>query len=88
VFQSYALWPHMTVFDNVAFGLQTQGAGKADLEERVKTALEYMQLQGMEGRYPQEMSGASNSVWPLPGCSSPDLPSFSWTNPSPTWMRS
>jgi len=57
VFQSYALWPHMTVFGNVAFGLQTQGVGKEDLERRVTTALAYMQLQGMERRYPQEMSG-------------------------------
>ena len=57
VFQSYALWPHMTVFGNVAFGLQIQGAGKQDVEDRVKTALAYMQLQGMDRRYPQEMSG-------------------------------
>jgi multiple sugar transport system ATP-binding protein len=57
VFQSYALWPHMTVFGNVAFGLQIHGTGKQDIENRVKTALAYMQLQGMERRYPQEMSG-------------------------------
>ena len=57
VFQSYALWPHMTVFGNVAFGLQIQGVSKQDLEGRVKTALAYMQLQEMERRYPQEMSG-------------------------------
>jgi multiple sugar transport system ATP-binding protein len=57
VFQSYALWPHMTVFDNVAFGLQVQGSGRKDLECQVGEALAYMQLQGMEKRYPQQLSG-------------------------------
>jgi multiple sugar transport system ATP-binding protein len=57
VFQSYALWPHMTVFDNVAFGLQVQGSGRKDLEGQVGEALAYMQLQGMEKRYPQQLSG-------------------------------
>ena len=57
VFQSYALWPHMTVFDNVAFGLQIQGSGRKDLESQVGEALAYMQLEGMEKRYPQQLSG-------------------------------
>ncbi len=57
VFQSYALWPHMTLFDNVAFGLQIRKIGREDLKERVATALGNMHLQGMEKRYPQEMSG-------------------------------
>ncbi len=57
VFQSYALWPHMTVFDNVAFGLQVRGVNRPELETRVKTSLEYMQLRGMEKRYPAQLSG-------------------------------
>jgi multiple sugar transport system ATP-binding protein len=57
VFQSYALWPHMTVFDNVAFGLQVQGTARKDLESQVGEALAYMQLQGMAQRYPQQLSG-------------------------------
>jgi len=57
VFQSYALWPHMNVFQNVAFGLQVQGVDKLNLKNRVANSLEYMHLQGMEKRYPQEMSG-------------------------------
>lgn len=57
VFQSYALWPHMTVFDNVAFGLQIRGVNRSELESRVKTSLEYMQLLGMEKRYPAQLSG-------------------------------
>jgi multiple sugar transport system ATP-binding protein len=57
VFQSYALWPHMSLFANVAFGLQVQGLDREHLQERVATILEYMHLRGMEKRFPQEMSG-------------------------------
>jgi len=57
VFQSYALWPHMTVFENVAFGLQVQGVERNELGNRVHASLDYMRLQGMEKRYPQQLSG-------------------------------
>ncbi len=57
VFQSYALWPHMTVFENIAFGLRVKKMKESGIKERVRKALEYMRLDGMEGRYPQEMSG-------------------------------
>ena len=57
VFQSYALWPHMTVFENVAFGLQVRGTERKELEERVHTSLDYMRLRGMGKRYPQQLSG-------------------------------
>jgi multiple sugar transport system ATP-binding protein len=57
VFQSYALWPHMTVFENVAFGLQVQGTERKELEDRVRTSLDYMRLRGMGKRYPQQLSG-------------------------------
>ncbi len=57
VFQSYALWPHMTVFENIAFGLQVQRQDRAAIAETVRQALAYMQLDGLEGRYPQELSG-------------------------------
>lgn len=57
VFQSYALFQHMNVFQNVAFGLEMEGAGKDEIEKRVKRALEMVQLTGMERRKPKQLSG-------------------------------
>ncbi|MDY0392164.1 MAG: ABC transporter ATP-binding protein [Candidatus Bipolaricaulis sp.] len=57
VFQSYALWPHMTVFENVAFGLRVQRKPRSLIRSEVGTALTYMQLEGLERRYPHELSG-------------------------------
>jgi len=57
VFQSYALFPHMTVFKNVAFGLEMQNVPKAEIAERVKTAVELVRLAGMEQRRPAQLSG-------------------------------
>ena len=57
VFQSYALFPHMTVFDNVAFGLKMRKVPKAETQQRVTEMLELVDLKGFEKRYPREMSG-------------------------------
>jgi len=57
VFQSYALFQHMTVYQNVAFGLEMEGADKNEIEKRVKRALEMVQLTGMERRKPKQLSG-------------------------------
>ena len=57
VFQSYALFQHMNVYQNVAFGLEMEGAGKDEIEKRVKRALEMVQLTGMERRKPKQLSG-------------------------------
>ena len=57
VFQSYALFQHMTVFQNVAFGLEMEGAQKDEIEKRVKRALEMVQLTGLERRRPKQLSG-------------------------------
>jgi spermidine/putrescine ABC transporter ATP-binding subunit len=57
VFQSYALFPHMTVFDNVAFGLRRKGVSSADTTRRVGEMLELVDLTGRERRRPREMSG-------------------------------
>jgi spermidine/putrescine transport system ATP-binding protein len=57
VFQSYALFPHMTIFDNVAFGLQMKSVAKADIAPRVKEALAMVRLPGYENRKPRQLSG-------------------------------
>ncbi len=57
VFQSYALFPHMTIGENVAFGLQMKGVSKTDIEPRVKQALEMVRLPGYEKRRPRQLSG-------------------------------
>lgn len=57
VFQSYALFPHMTVFDNVAFGLKMRKADKETIRREVLHMLKVVDLEGFEGRYPREMSG-------------------------------
>ncbi|MBE7188839.1 ABC transporter ATP-binding protein [Jatrophihabitans endophyticus] len=57
VFQSYALFPHMTVFENVAFGLKRKGVDKAEATRRVNEALELVQLDEKSSRRPRELSG-------------------------------
>ena len=57
VFQSYALFPHMTVAQNVAFGLEMQGFSKADTDGRVEEMLALVKLGGLEGRRPAQLSG-------------------------------
>ncbi len=57
VFQNYALFPHMTIGENVAFGLQMKGVSKAEIEPRMKKALEMVRLPGYEKRKPKQLSG-------------------------------
>ena len=57
VFQSYALFPHLSVRDNVAFGLRFQDAGKEDADRRVREVLELVELSGFEERKPAQLSG-------------------------------
>ncbi|ANF56194.1 ABC transporter ATP-binding protein [Halotalea alkalilenta] len=57
VFQSYALFPNMTVRDNVAFGLRMQRTRKDELERRVTEVLALVELDGLEARYPHQLSG-------------------------------
>jgi putative spermidine/putrescine transport system ATP-binding protein len=57
VFQNYALFPHMTVFGNIAFGLQLQRRPAAEIAERVRQMLDLVQLPGFEDRYPGQLSG-------------------------------
>lgn len=57
VFQSYALWPHMTVRQNVAFGLEIRKVAPEEMNRQVAESLDYMRLGEMGDRYPQQMSG-------------------------------
>ena len=57
VFQNYALFPHMSVRDNVAFGLQMRKTAAGEAAQRVAAVLARVQLTGMEGRYPRQLSG-------------------------------
>jgi iron(III) transport system ATP-binding protein len=57
VFQNYAVWPHKTVYQNVAFGLEVRKVSRADARARVARVLELVNLAGLEGRYPSELSG-------------------------------
>jgi spermidine/putrescine transport system ATP-binding protein len=57
VFQSYALFPHLTAYQNVAFGLQRKKVAKAEIRRRVGEMMEIVSLAGMEKRAPREMSG-------------------------------
>ncbi len=57
VFQSYAVWPHMTVEGNVSYPLKLRGLSPADRRERTRQVLELVQLPGLEGRFPHQPSG-------------------------------
>ena len=57
VFQSYALFPHMTIFDNIAYGLKMKKVPKSEIRERVLEMMELVQLGGFEKRYPSQLSG-------------------------------
>lgn len=57
VFQSYALWPHLTTFDNVAYPLRSRATPALDVRERVAKALELVECASLERRYPSELSG-------------------------------
>lgn len=57
VFQSYALFPHMSVYDNIAYGLRAQGFPNDEIQQRVKDAIELMELEGHEKKSPPQLSG-------------------------------
>ena len=57
VFQTYAIWPHMTVFDNVAYPLQTRKEAKDEIRAKVEKTLRFVQLEGFENRPATKLSG-------------------------------
>ena len=68
VFQAYAIWPHMTVFENVAFGLKVRGTARAATEAAVAAALRLVRLDGYGARYPSELSGGQQQRVVLARC--------------------
>lgn len=60
LFQSYALFPHLSVYDNVAFGLKMRKMDKAEIHEKVMKMIEIVGLKGFEKRFPNQMSGGQN----------------------------
>lgn len=57
VFQNYALYPHLTVWDNIIFGLKMNGVDKTEINTRTTEVIKILNLQGLEKRYPKELSG-------------------------------
>jgi iron(III) transport system ATP-binding protein len=57
IFQSYAIWPNMTVAENVAFGLEVRRLGRAEIQTKVAKILDVVQMGHLAARYPQELSG-------------------------------
>ena len=67
VFQHYALFRHLTVRDNIAFGLKVRKLPKAEIKARVGELLDLVQLAGHAGRYPSQLSGGQRQRWPWRG---------------------
>ena len=57
VFQNYALWPHMTIFDNIAYGLKLRRMSREEIASKVSHTLRLVNLSGLEKRYPGQLSG-------------------------------
>ena len=57
VFQSYNLWPHMTIYENLAFGLKLRKIPKAQIDEDIKNILKLVSMSGSEKKYPSQLSG-------------------------------
>ena len=57
IFQSYAIWPHMTVFENVAYGLKFKKLARREVEEKAERLLRVVHLEALKARYPAELSG-------------------------------
>lgn len=68
VFQNYALFPHLTVFNNIAFGLQLQKLSRSVITEKVKSALKMVHLEGYEEKLPSQMSGGEQQRVAIARC--------------------
>ena len=88
VFQNYALYPHMTVYKNLAFGLKERKTPRAEIDRRVRAAGTMLGLDDLMKRRPAQLSGGSASVWRWAVRWSASRSPSCWTNRSRTWTRS
>ena len=72
VFQDYALFPHMTVAQNLSFGLELKGQGKAEIRRRCAEILAFLELEGLADRYPAQLSGGQRQRVALARALAPD----------------
>ncbi len=84
VFQSYALFPNLTVTQNIAYGLKGR---RQDRRQRVSELLQLIGLAGIEARYPNQLSGGSNNGWPWHARLPPPPACCCWTNRCQRWMH-
>lgn len=78
VFQYYAIWPHMTVYQNVAFGLEVLKRSKNETKERAARILDIVGLKGLERRYPGQLSGGKLQQYGPRGISTSGPPTEWW----------
>ena len=88
VFQGYALFPHLTVYENVSFGLEMRGVERVERDRRVKAALHSVQIEHLSGRKPNELSGGQQRVLRWPVRWSLSLDACCLTSHWRIWMRS
>ena len=88
VFQNYALYPHMTVYDNMAFGLKLRKVPKAEIDKKVREAARILDLEKLLDRKPRLFPVDRDSVLPWVVLSFVILRYSLWTSLFPTWMQS
>ena len=80
LFQNYALWPHMTVYENIAFGLEMLKWDKARIRKRVDELLALLKIEQFENAIPPNFPAVSSSASPSPARSHPARRCSSWMN--------
>ena len=85
VFQSYNLWPHMTIYENLAFGLKLRKVPKKTIDEDIKNILAMVSMSGCEKKYPGQLSGGQQQRIAIARSLLLKHPCCFWTNRSPRW---
>ena len=87
IFQSYAIWPHMTVAENVGFGLKIRRVSAPEISRRVEEVLDVVRLSHLGTRYPAELSGGQQQRGALARAVVINRRYCFWTSLYPIWMR-